>query len=262
PESPNNEKVRALGVLSLVGGAKFDREPYRPLVLPLLKSANEEIRANALLALLILNPTINDLDLVFPLAEDLSPEARKKVALALIAIGRGKEKERVIPALMKLLQDSNPDVVNQSIRSMWGQYSSPEFDALLIKLSDNPLLRHNVIYFGLSPMQEKSLAVCRRLVEALDDPDWNTSYRAAWVLTYGVSEVAKSLVEEGLLKALKEEINESTRREEFRALRYVATEKSRAYLESVVANPLESEKFQELARQLLVDLNRKRNITE
>jgi hypothetical protein len=106
-------------------------------------------------------------------------------------------------------------------------------------------------------MREKSVAVCRRLVDELDDPDWNNSGRAAWGLTYGVPEEAESLVEQGLLEALPEETNPYTRKQEFRALRGVATEKSRQYLESVVESELDTEEFKQMSREILADLGRK-----
>ena len=141
---------------------------------------------------------------------------------------------------------------------MWGQYTSPEFDALLIELSRDPRHRGHVIYHCLSTMKTKSPAVCRRLIEELDEPDWNDSGRAAWGLTYGVVEQANSLVEEGLLKALPEETNPYTRKQEFRALRRVATEKARPYLRSVVDSDMETEEFKQQARQILADLDGKR----
>jgi hypothetical protein len=181
-----------------------------------------------------------------------------QAASALISLGKGEYPDQVIPALMRLLHDEDPNVVEASIRSMWGQYSSPEFDELLIKLSQVPQHHHNTIYFCLSTMRTKSAAVCRRLVEELDDPDWNNSGRAAWGLTYGVAEDAKALVEDGLLKALPEETNAYTRKEEFRALRGVATETSRDYLKSVADSNMETEETKQLAAQILSGLGGKR----
>jgi hypothetical protein len=106
-------------------------------------------------------------------------------------------------------------------------------------------------------MKTKSPEVCRRLIEELDEPDWNDSGRAAWGLTYGVTEEAKSLVEKGLLKALPEETNPYTRKQEFRALRRVATEKSRPYLKSVIASDMETKEHKGLAREILAELDRK-----
>jgi len=204
-----------------------------------------------------LGTTSRGLALIIPLADDASPRVRMNVALALIQLGKGEENEKVVPALMKLLRDKDPNVVERTIRSMWGQYSSLEFDKQLIELSRHPRYHHNTIYFCLSTMRNKSVAVCRRLVEELDDPDWNNSGRAAWGLTYGVAEEAKSVVEEGLLRALPEETNAYTRTQEFRALRRVATEKSRPYLSSVVDSEMETEEFRELAREILADMDRK-----
>ena len=254
PEAVEQQKQLALQVLSRALPAKFDRQPFRPLVLPLLNSNNHNIRASALNSFRGLDPSLDDLDYVLPLVEDPATEIRKTVGGVLISIAQGKEPETVIPALMRLLQDPETEVVDRTIRSMWGQYTSPEFDQLLIKLSYEQQYHNNVIYFCLSTMRTKSVAVCRRLVEELSDPDWNNSGRAAWGLTYGVPEEAKTLIEEGLLKALPEEINTCPRTQEFRALRGVATEKSRPYLQSVVASELETDEFKELAREILEQL--------
>jgi HEAT repeat protein len=256
-EAPDGGKTQALATLGSVLSVKFDRKPFWEAVVPLLQSKDPDIRALAVRCLPGLDAGIGDLGLVLPLAVDASPRVRMEVGAALISIGQGKEPEKVIPALTTLLRDPERSIVERTIRSMWGQYSSPEFDQLLIQLAENRDYHHWVIYHALSTMRSKSPAVCRRLVEELSDPDWNNSGRAAWGLTYGVTDEAKSLVEEGLLKALPQETNDYTRENELRALRLVATDKSRPYLKSVVDSSLETDKFKQLARDVLAGLERK-----
>jgi len=253
------EKRQGLATLRSVLTAKFDRAPLRDLVLPLLGSADAQVRALALRCLAGLEGTVDDLSLVVPLAQDASAPVRERVGATLIQLGKGERPEIVIPALMQLLQDEDSKVVEQTIRSMWGQYAAPEFDALLIELSYEQKYHHNAIYFCLSTMRTKSPAVCRRLVEVLAEPDWNNSGRAAWGLSYGVTEEAKALVEEGLLKALPEETNAGTRKNELRALTNVATEKSRPYLTSVAESEMETEETRKAARQILTALDRRQD---
>jgi HEAT repeat protein len=257
PESPETVKQQALSTLSSSLSAKFERAPFLSLVRPLLKSDAPVVRALALGCLAGLEANADDLPLAMALGDDPSPQVRMQVAAALIGLGNGEHGDQVIPVLMKLLQDPEEKVVERSIRSMWGQYSSPEYDEFLIKLSRDPRFHYNTIYHCLSTMPEKSVAVCRRLVEELDEPDWNSSGRAAWGLTYGVTDEAKGLVEDGLLKALPEETNSYTRQQEFRALRRVASEKSRVYLTSVIESETETEGFQQLAREILADMGKK-----
>jgi len=257
PRSPDSEKKEGLATLRSVLTAKFDHRPFRDRVLPLLQSQNADIRALALRCLPGLEATVDDLASVLALVQDPSPKVRHEVGPALIQIGQGQEQERVIPALVQLLKDQERDVVEWTIRSLWGQYSSPAFDEFLIHLARDPQYHHNVIYHCLSTMRSKSPAVCRRLVEELADPDWNNSGRAAWGLTYGVTEEAKGLVEEGLLQALPEETNDYTREQEFRALRGVVTEKSRPYLTSVARSQTETDEYKKLARELLALLDTK-----
>lgn len=260
-ESANEAKLRALTTLYRSLPARFDRGPFRSLVLPLLESQDARIRQLTLLVLPGLEARAEDLPRIAALAGDPSPRARGSVGRALILIGKGQHKEQVLPAVMKLLGDEKPEVIEETIRSMWGQYSSPQFDALLIELSRNPRFHHNAIYFGLSTMRPKSVAVCRRLVEELNDPDWNNSGRAAWGLTYGVPAEARAVVEEGLLKALPEETNNYTRSQEFRALRGVVSEKSRAYLKKVADSEMETEQTRQLARELLAQLDKSKGST-
>jgi HEAT repeats len=250
------EKRQGLATLRSALTAKFDRAPLRGLVLPLLGSTDAQVRALALRCLPGLEGTVDDLPLVVPLAQDASAQVRECVGGILIQLGKGERPEIVIPALMQLLQDEDSKVVEQTIRSMWGQYAAPEFDALLIELSYEQKYHHNAIYFCLSTMRTKSPAVCRRLVEVLAEPDWNNSGRAAWGLSYGVTEEAKALVEAGLLKALPEETNEGTRKNELRALARVATEKSRPYLTSVADSEMETDEAKETARRILAALDR------
>ncbi|MBN1589741.1 MAG: right-handed parallel beta-helix repeat-containing protein [Pirellulales bacterium] len=238
---------------------KFERAPFRALVLPLLESENAQVRMMALHCLPRLNAKPEDLAKVVPLVDDPSPEVRSVAGSALVSIGQGKHKEQVLPALMKVLQDSDSEVVTKVIRSTWGQYSSPEFDKLLIKLSHDDRYRGITLYHCLSTMQSKSVPVCRRLIEELDNLDPNDSGRAAWGLTYGVVDEAKPIVEEALLKALPEETDDYTRGNEFTALRRVVSEKSRAYLKSVIDSNLETDEYKKTAREILNDLDRKKD---
>lgn len=251
----DEEQKKALATLLASLPAKFDRAPFRPVVLGLLKSDSPEVRALAVRCLPGMGATAAELGQVVPLADDPAAQVRMNVGGALVAIAQGKDEETVVPALMKLLEDSEPAVVERTIRTMWGQYSTPEFDKLLVELAEQPRYHHNVIYFCLSTMRRKSVAVCRRLVEELDDPDWNNSGRAAWGLTYGVPKEAGPLVEEGLLRALPEETNPYTRQQEFRALRGVATAKSIPYLKSMVESKTETEPFQQAAAEILAGLS-------
>lgn len=256
-ESSVEDKRSGLSTLRSSLMAKFDRKPFRTLVLPFLQSKDAQTRMLALRCLSSLEATVSDLELIAPMAQDSSSEVRQSVGGALISIGKGDHGEVVIPALTRLLKDSDSKVIERTLRSMWGQYSSPDFDKLLIKLSHHSKHHGHAIYHALSTMKSKSPSVCKRLVEELDEPNWNNSGRGAWGLTYGVTDAAKPIVEAGLLKALPEETNDYTRSQEFRALRGVATEKSRPYLQSVVKSDTETEKFKEMAREILAVLDKK-----
>jgi len=251
-------QAAGLATLSQALAAKFDREPFRQLVLPLVKSDDATVRYLAVLCLPGVSTNRDDLAALLPLVDDPNPNVRSQLARALIGLGQGEAIDQVAPALVQLLRDENDDVVHDSIRSMWGEYRTPELNEVLIELSDHPRHHHVAIYHGLSTQQQKSAAVCRRLIEELADPDWNNSGRAAWGLTYGVVPEAAALVEEGLLVALPEETNPYTRGQEFSALHLVATEASRTYLEQVVRSTEETDEVRAQAQQILDRLDAQR----
>lgn len=250
-----DSKISGLSTLAKALTAKFDHASFYPLVAPLLDSENESIRLLALSCLPRVGGSHDDFPQIASMADDESIHVRKQVGGSIVSIGKGKHSELVIPVLMQLMEDEEHDVVKSTIRSMWGQYSSEEYDHFLVDLSYDPKYEDIVIYHCLSTMQSKSKTVCTRLVEVLADPNWNNSGRAAWGLTYGVTPEAGSLVEEGLLKAIPEETNVYTRKQAFTALRGVATEKSREYVESVFSSDLETAQFKELAQAVLEMLN-------
>lgn len=251
PGGDVREYVVALHNLYGALPAKFDRRPFRPLVLPLLQSDEAEVRGWALRVLPGLSENPEDLAAIVPLVSDPDPSVRGSVARALIGIGKGKAVDLVAPALLKLLRDADQKVVRESIRSMWGEYHTPELNEELIKLSNDPQHHQIAIYHGLSTQREKSVVVCQRLIEELSDPDWNNSGRAAWGLTYGVVPEAAPLVEEGLLEALPEETNSYTRGQELRALSTVATKKSRPFLEKAADSELETGEIRAQAKAIL-----------
>jgi hypothetical protein len=235
--------------------AKFDHAAFRPAVLPLLLSNDHDVRLMAIVVLPGISEDKADIKAILRSVEDGSPRVRASVATALISIGKGEVVGQVAPALVKLLRDTNQDVVHQSIRSMWGQYRTPELNAVLIELANTPQHHHVAIYHGLSPQPEKNAVMCERLVEELADPDWNNSGRAAWGLTFGVMPEARALVEEGLLAAIAEETNAYTRSEEFAALKNVASEKSRAYLTKLAATNEETDDVRKQANEILAVLD-------
>lgn len=257
--SPEQAQLSGLSTLVKALTAKFAHDEFYSLVKPLLTSKNAQIRRLALACLPSVGATSSDLPAMALLAEDESIHVRQEVGGALVRLGAGKHSEVVIPALMKLMQDPEHEVIKSTIRSMWGQYQSPKYDRFLVDLSYDPKYEYIVVYHCLSTMPSKSKIVCERLVEILDATDWNSSGRAAWGLTYGVVPEANELVETAILKALPEETNDYTRRQEFTVLKQVASERSKEYLNSVIELDLETEKFKELAKQVLAKIESTQN---
>jgi len=247
----DDTKKRGLSTLLKCISAKFYRPSFQQLVLPLIESEDAIIRALSLRLLPALETPRSELIRLAELVDDEDPQVRKQLGGSMIGIDDGETPEIVIPVLMRLCQDENLDVRMGTIRSMWGRYSTEEFDKFLIELSYDRSVYERVVYNALSTKRTKSLEVCKRLVEVLEDPDWNNSGRAAWGLTYGVETEAYPFVENAVLKALPHETNSYTRKNLFRALATVGTEKSKPYLNEIIQSDLEAEEDKEKARAIL-----------
>lgn len=252
--STDEDKLKGLVTLHRCLTEKFYRPPFQQLVLPLIHSEDEKIATSALHCLPGLETPVSALPEIAKLADHENDYIRTVAGKTMIQIDQGQNPEVVIPVLVKLLNDDIPKVRRDLVRSMWGRYSSEEFDKLLVELSYEEDLYDVIVYHGLSPKPKKSRAVCKRLVEVLDDPDWNNSGRAAWGLTYGVIDEAYPFVENAVLKALPHETKSYTRKNLFRVLATVGTEKSKPYLEEVIESDLETEEDKERARAILETL--------
>ncbi len=260
PESSADQQATGLATLFMSRSADFDRDPFHRLALPLLKSEDAQVRSWALRCVPILNPSPDDVGMLLPLASDPSADVRMVVGEALVLLGKGEHADQVVPVLTKLLGDSDPKVIDATLRPFsMGWYITPALAERIIQLSRDPKHRSVAIYSALSKIPNKSVPVCKRLVEVIQDPlvKNDDRARAAWGLNGGVVDEAKPLVEAGLLAALPEETDEDARTTEFRALRRVVTEKARPYLRSVLASEMESEHYKQMAQDILDDLNRK-----
>jgi len=122
PTSSDKQKKSGLSTLIAVKAAKFDRKPFLPLVMPLLKHEDPDLRCLALVSMSSLEPPAEDLPAIANMAKDPDARVRMEVAGALVLSAKEQHAEVVIPALLQLLQDQDQSVVERSLRSIWGQY--------------------------------------------------------------------------------------------------------------------------------------------
>lgn len=200
------ERAEALHALLASGDVAFDKTGLlvrlRELAGPGVIAGDATERIAALSALGSLGREDTDLALVLDLWPELAVPDRWQLA-RLLAIFSGMDL-RSGPAaerMLELVQNAKATGFDRSMGAVWGATVSDAIAEAFIELSrsSDTTLAHNAIYFGLSTFMEKSPATVERLIEVLEDPDWNNSGRALWGLSYGVPPVSKDRVVDAML---------------------------------------------------------------
>lgn len=195
-----SQQLAALRVLAQTGDVKFDRTPFRALILPLTESTERELPVAAFYALYNVDRRADDLTRV-QAAYARQPEAlTPSVSHLLFSFSDGAIEGASEKIVLELLASRDRNTRRETLRGLWGAKVTPQLAARLVELADDAGTRHDAIYFGLSTLKDKNEAVVDALIEVLADPDWNNWQRALWGLGHGVpqehqAKVAKALVE-------------------------------------------------------------------
>jgi hypothetical protein len=190
----------ALQALAQTGDIKYDRTPFRPLILPIIEGSRDELLGPALYALYNVGRQPGDLAVV------QAAYARNPAALApsishlLFLFGDGVIAGESEAIVLKQLAARVHSTRRETLRGLWGARVTPPLSARLVELADDAEMHHEVIYFGLSTLQEKDEAVIDKLIATLSDPDWtNNGQRALWGLGYGIPEALQPKVAAALV---------------------------------------------------------------
>jgi hypothetical protein len=194
-------QLAALRALSQTGDVKFDRTPFRSLILPLIDAARGEIQVAALYALYNTSRQPGDLGLVHAAYARNPAALGPSVSHLLFLFGDGTIDGESARIVLEVLAAHDRSTRREALRGLWGAKVTPALAARLIELADDGETHGDAIYFGLSTLSEKNEAVIDKLIATLSDPDWtNNGHRALWGLGFGVPEalqpkVAAALVE-------------------------------------------------------------------
>ena len=241
-----SERVEALRALSMVGDIPFDRKSMLHLVVHGISHEDADVRHMTLIALPTMGAVLERYPLLMSLVDDSSVDVRMNLASCMIALARkspfsdSKKISPILsPILPKLLNDSEPKVVEQTIKSLWGYPLTPEINSRLIELSREPELVGTVVYFALSTRPLISQPVAERLIEVLDDSTMrlDTRGRAAWGLGHQqLEESAKPAVAKALIRCLDETLDKYLTQQSMYGLKRIG-------------NSAGQEKLRELAEQ-------------
>jgi len=182
------QRYAALKTLSKIGDVKFDKTLFRPFVLPLVKSSKSNPLVAACYALYNTQREPGDLALIEAAWDRRSQPVERSISHLLFMFSDGQITGRSEQIILELLSSSDQAVRREGLRGLWGATVSDDLANAIVELADNRASRHDAIYFGLSTLKPKSEAVVNKLIETLEDSDWNDWSRALWGLGYGVPE--------------------------------------------------------------------------
>lgn len=222
------EQQAALFAFPQVAELDFDKESFRPLVLPLFEADDPRMRRAAVSALYHAGgPKPGDLDLILKLVDE-TPEVGTH---AISSFSKRQLFGPAADAVLKILDTAEPHDLRTALAGISAARCSPELQARLIEMSAVPERRYDVIYYPLSTMRNKNEAVVDVLIEAMADTDRQMAQRAACGLGYGVVEAARPKVADALLAYFQSHPNSHQRAQLLRAIGQYGTRKHLEALE-------------------------------
>jgi hypothetical protein len=194
------QQYAAVRTLQQVGDVNYDKDQFRPLILPLVKKSRGHLLVSAAYALYNTKRVPEDLELIRDAWRRRTPALEGSISHLLLIFGDGKIDGRSEEIVLEALASPERHVRREVMRGLWGATVGEKLAARLVELADDPDSHGDAIYFGLSTLKVKNEAVVDKLIETLTDRDWNNWDRALWGLGYGVPEelqpkVAKALAE-------------------------------------------------------------------
>jgi HEAT repeat protein len=231
----------------------FDRAPFVPLVRPLLKSTDADVRALALSTLATFRNDAIDAATLAAAAGDQSRVVRRAVAESLLRVDPKATQSPTSPTIEKLLVDSDPEVVRAMVRSVWGRPLTAAAESTLLDLSHHPQHSYDAVYYGLSTRPLIRKAVAERLIELAFNSKEHSG-RAIWGLTHHkAAEEARDLIVDALIKVVDDFSDGYDRRNAIYGLGRLGTPRARQRLQKIVEAPDESDFSKTQASKQLKD---------
>ncbi len=228
----------ALGTLAQLGVLKYDKQSFRPLVLPHFNSKISSVRTAAGYALYNTSREDDDLKLILAMAKDESTNPNRSMAHLIFMFSDGEVTGEAGEAVLGLMQRGQGRVARDVVGGVWGAHVTPEIEAEVLKMAQDPAQRSDAIYFGLSTWRQKSRKVCDVLLEAATDPDGNINQRAMWGLGHGVRPDDYNHVAYGVLKLMESRDSPRIQLQCLRMLRTYAGPDQLSQLEKFAANKM------------------------
>jgi len=242
------ERMAALSALAQIADVEFDKASFRAPLLSLAAGAEGQALVSSLFALAATDRRPEDVALALRTVDD--PEARSSaVRLAFLFSDGGLVGE--VGAAVAPLLDPNDPAAFTNVKSIWGAEVSPEIATSLLEMSRHPdhSRRHDVVYYGLSTLREKSPEIVARLIELLDDG--SESGRALWGLGQGVPGVSQPTVANAMQVYFDARSDRKSRERALAIVHRYGTPENLPWLEALRDNPNASQELRASAERAI-----------
>jgi hypothetical protein len=149
---------------------------------------------------------------------------------------------------LQLLKSEDEEVLRAGVHALWGAKVSPAIEARLLEFA-RAGNQHEVFYFALSTLENKSAAVIDHLFQAAQDSDWNVYWRAIWGLGHGIPEEHHPKVAGFLAQYFEARSDGKIRRNCLEMLGRYGGEAELPAIEGWAANPLIGEELRRLSAE-------------
>jgi len=252
------EHLAALWILNATWEVDYDRSIYPELVLPFVRSGNPHLRGAAARALAATGAGAEFLEDVLPLAADREWKVRQSMAHVLIKLSGYRPDEPTSLALVRLLGDSNPQVLMKTLSSLERMrvlHDGVESKLLEMAGSGEEYIRRRSLS-ALGSLPRKSDRVLEVLLSYLENEDYNERRHAYHGLRENIPETSKRRVARAVVEAIRRRPTHNDLNQCFRILEGCADERDVEAIEEVAANPMLSESVRGSLRRWIESLRR------
>lgn len=252
----SGNSLGGMNILLSVRNARFDREKYLPFVRESLQSQNDNVIGAAISTIGIVGGDASDIPAVLKHLQHDRASVRARISTALCSLDPLGKSPEVGPAIEELLSDSNRAVRDATIRSLWGNVTTPGVEAKLIELSKGESRGGSgeadiTVYYALSTRPLVRKPVAARLIEIIN-ADAIYSDRSVWGISHhSADDEARPIVVQALIDVINSRVDGYARDNAMFGLRTHGGAAASAKLQAIAADPNESVKARQRAVQLL-----------
>ncbi len=195
----------ALMAVASIADVNYDKASMRPFVLPFIESKNGSLRANSMYALLATGVQPGDSAMFMKMSADPDPGVRGRITHVLHTCNKGDLMGEASDVVLNLLDDKDSNVARDNLHCIWGAQVSDKVQNRLIEMAatKDREKKHNVFYFGLSTLENKSRPVIQALIKEMQTGDFELESRSRWGLSFGIPDEHKGMVADAFLALLK-----------------------------------------------------------